>query len=61
MTRLKNDVGSLTSLEYQKPTRYHADVVIKGRKVTKHYSTHSFIEARSYFGGIGEVIKFWRD
>ncbi len=61
MTRLKNDLGSLISLEYRKPTRYHADVVIKGRTVTKHYSTNSFIEARNYFVGFGKVIKFWRD
>jgi ABC-type transporter MlaC component len=59
---LKRPIESLQSLEFQKPTRYHADIEIKGKKViTKHYSTYSVTNAQAYFTSFGKVLKFWRD
>jgi hypothetical protein len=59
---LKRPIESLQSLEYQKATRYHADIVVKGKKViTKHYSSYSLVDAQTYFAGFGIILKFWRD
>jgi hypothetical protein len=59
---LKRPPESLQSLEYQKATRYHADIVVKGKKViTKHYSSYSLVDAISYFESFGEIKKQWKD
>lgn len=53
---------SLRTLEFQKPTRYHADVLTKaGKLVTLHFSAHSGKEAKKHFRTFGKVRLFWYD
>ena len=59
---LRRPVESLQTLEYQKPTRYHADIRVKGGGTpTKHYSAYSSKTAKEYFESFGKVILFWWD
>jgi len=59
---LKRPPESLCTLEYQKPTRYHADVKVKGgRAITVHFSAYSGGKAREYFESFGKVVLFWWD
>ena len=58
---LKRQPESLQGLEFQKATRYHADIESNGmRPRTVHFDGYSDIEARRYFESFGKILRIWK-